>query len=327
MDVRGAAQQGLYDALNESAGTGRAVSVSEENPGVVVCTAVAAGAPIITLIADAQDTGSSHELRIIERASQLIALLVMQEETQIRAEEALRVELVGDLVSGGTSLESLRRRAKTLGHSLAARYMPVIMSLDDRERNAMRRTVSAASSEVLVSDSEAGLIILIPDETTSLTVAGLRRIFSNSNSRAPLSVYGESVAASELPEATEKISHLIEVLPRLGINNGIHASIEFVPYLALFGENSEHAREFVNSMIGSLLNRDSSKNSGLTSTLLAYLDSNSSQVRTAKALHIHVNTVKQRLAAISRVLGDNWATPDKGFRLHVALRLHFAADG
>src|SRR5699024_8253344 len=116
------------------------------------------------------------------------------------------------------------------------------------------------------------------------------------------------------------------VLPRLGIKHGLHAALEFMPYLALFGERPQATREFLDKMIGNLLRRDKSKNSNLSRTLLTYLDLNASQVRTAESLHIHVNTVKQRLSAISNILGDDWATTDKAFRLHVALRIHFAAN-
>lgn len=316
----------ILEGLQESAGTGRAVSVREDHLRVTVCTAVAAGAAIITLIADATDLPNPNELRIIERASQLMALLVMQEQTQIRAEEALRVELVGDLIWGGSSLDALRRRAESQGQSLAARYSPMVMAMEGWDKRAMRHRLSSAETGLLVADSPAGLIVLVPEGSSSKTVDRLRSVVPHSKSGAPLVVYDPDIEVEEIPASVHRVTDLIEVLPRFGITHGMYSAVEFIPYLALFGEQAENAEKYVNSMIGELLRRDKAKNSSLTRTLFAYLDANSSQIRTAEALHVHVNTVKQRLATISGVLGEGWATNDRVFRLHVALRLHFAAN-
>ncbi|MFD0536439.1 helix-turn-helix domain-containing protein [Actinomadura luteofluorescens] len=44
--------------------------------------------------------------------------------------------------------------------------------------------------------------------------------------------------------------------------------------------------------------------------------------RTAERLHIHVNTVSQRLDRIARLLGDDWQAPERALELQLALRLH-----
>lgn len=324
--AEGSLRQRILVGLQESAGTGRAVEIHEGQLRVAVCTAVAAGAPIITVIADAEDLPTQNELRLIERSSQLIALLVVQEDTQIRAEETLRMELVGDLISGGTSPDVLKRRAQSQDYTLATHYAPVVISVDSKDRRIMRSQLSQAGFSDLVTDSPAGLLMLVPEGSLDHAITWLRRSLSSSTSVASLIVYDSEVEITAIPASVNRINHLVGVLPRLGIKHGLHAALEFMPYLALFGERPQATREFLDKMIGNLLRRDKSKNSNLSRTLLTYLDLNASQVRTAEALHIHVNTVKQRLSAISNILGDDWATTDKAFRLHVALRIHFAAN-
>jgi hypothetical protein len=39
-------------------------------------------------------------------------------------------------------------------------------------------------------------------------------------------------------------------------------------------------------------------------------------------LHIHPNTLYQRLARVGAVLGEGWREPDAVLELHLALRLH-----
>lgn len=322
---QGRLRRSILEGLQESAGTGRAVSVQGFQVNVVVCTAVAAGAPIITVVAEATDAPTSNELRIIERTSQLMALLIMQEESQVRAEEALRVELLGDLISGGTSTDALRRRADSQGYPLADRYAPVVMALEGRDKRAMRHQLSATVPGLLVTDSSTGLIILVPEESSMTAATRLRKAISNPKIGDPLIVYETDVEISEIPASVDRLGDLVDVLPRFEITHGMHSAIEFSPYLALFGENADKAKKFVDNTIGVLLKRDESKNSELTRTLFAYLDANASQIRAAETLHVHVNTVKQRLGVISSLLGDGWDTNERAFRIHVALRLHFAA--
>jgi DNA-binding PucR family transcriptional regulator len=39
-------------------------------------------------------------------------------------------------------------------------------------------------------------------------------------------------------------------------------------------------------------------------------------------MHIHVNTVTQRLDRISKLLGDGWQEPERALEIQLALRLH-----
>lgn len=47
-----------------------------------------------------------------------------------------------------------------------------------------------------------------------------------------------------------------------------------------------------------------------------------SQARAKEVLHVHVNTVVQRLERIGRLLGPDWQSPDRALELQLALRLH-----
>jgi DNA-binding PucR family transcriptional regulator len=44
-------------------------------------------------------------------------------------------------------------------------------------------------------------------------------------------------------------------------------------------------------------------------------------VATARVLHVHKNTVIQRLDRIAELLGEDWQQPDRLFRLGVAVRV------
>jgi DNA-binding PucR family transcriptional regulator len=79
---------------------------------------------------------------------------------------------------------------------------------------------------------------------------------------------------------------------------------------------------FVDSGIGPVVEYDSQRGTALCQTLEAYFAAAASPARTADALHVHVNTVTQRLERISTLLGADWQRPDRALEIQLALRLH-----
>ena len=78
---------------------------------------------------------------------------------------------------------------------------------------------------------------------------------------------------------------------------------------------------FVRSVLGPVLDWDDAHAGVLLPTLAGYLDNRTSPVATARALHLHKNTVLQRLDRIGELLGASWQEPDRLFRVTVAARL------
>ena len=77
----------------------------------------------------------------------------------------------------------------------------------------------------------------------------------------------------------------------------------------------------VRQHLGPLLDYDARRGSELVKTLQAYFDAGGSPRHAATDLHVHVNTVSQRLERISALLGPHWQRPDDALELQLALRL------
>ncbi|MGE6730987.1 PucR family transcriptional regulator, partial [Streptomyces sp. NPDC059900] len=60
----------------------------------------------------------------------------------------------------------------------------------------------------------------------------------------------------------------------------------------------------------------------LVHTLRAYFACGMSQSKAKESLHVHVNTVVQRLDRIGHLLGDDWQSPERSLEIQLALRLH-----
>ena len=59
----------------------------------------------------------------------------------------------------------------------------------------------------------------------------------------------------------------------------------------------------------------------LRDTLAAFLRHNQHMQRTAQELHIHVNTLYQRLDSITELFGEHWRAPQHSLALRLALEI------
>jgi DNA-binding PucR family transcriptional regulator len=82
------------------------------------------------------------------------------------------------------------------------------------------------------------------------------------------------------------------------------------------------AARFVADQLGALIAYDERRRTELVPTLTAYYAAGQSPARASQQLHVHVNTVTQRLDRIGQLLGPDWNEPERALELQVALRLH-----
>jgi DNA-binding PucR family transcriptional regulator len=62
-------------------------------------------------------------------------------------------------------------------------------------------------------------------------------------------------------------------------------------------------------------------------TLETFLDANGNLTRTAALLPVHINTLRQRLDRLDRLVGDGWREGEARLQLHLALRLRRIGGG
>ena len=93
-----------------------------------------------------------------------------------------------------------------------------------------------------------------------------------------------------------------ERVARQGLSGKVTAYRE-VDLIALLTGDLERSQRFVTDHLGKLATCGDDTITELRATALCYLESGSSLVKTAAALHVHRNTVLYRLGSIERILG------------------------
>jgi DNA-binding PucR family transcriptional regulator len=88
------------------------------------------------------------------------------------------------------------------------------------------------------------------------------------------------------------------------------------------GGGPDSIDHYVSATIGAVLDYDQRRGTVLGQTLEAYFGSGNSPARAAELLHVHVNTVTQRLERLATLLGQDWQRPERALEIQLALRLH-----
>jgi DNA-binding PucR family transcriptional regulator len=88
------------------------------------------------------------------------------------------------------------------------------------------------------------------------------------------------------------------------------------------GTGRGDVQRFVTDTIGAVVEYDARRGTNLVSTLETYFGCGGSLARAGEKLHVHVNTVTQRLDRVGQLLGPDWQQPQRSLEIQLALRLH-----
>ncbi len=277
----------------------------------------------------------------LERAAMVTSLLLLARRSAAEAEQRVRGELLDDLLDArDRDPRLLGDRARRLGADLTATHVVLAARLDatapdaDHEADARRRLWAAAShlaatGHGLAAARDGGTVLLLPlargDDATDLARRTARHLGTavheavTVGASAPvedLVIHPDAVAA-----AYTEARRCLDALGLLG-RSGDGAAAEDFGFLGLLLAGDRNVTGFVDRTIGPVVAYDERRGTDLVRTLDAYFACGMSPARTKDELHVHVNTVAQRLERVGRLLGDDWQSPGRALEIQLALRLH-----
>lgn len=268
------------------------------------------------------DLPADGDANIVAQAAQSLALIRMNEQARADAENRVRGELAVDIIAGTRDLSELEARSRTSSFSLSGPWslMTIQGDTDVDDRTGARLT--RVEPRILMTQRSPGLTVLVPSSVLRERPT-LGTLFEEAGALDDSLVIVSDIEyeRAQLDAAENEMWSCIRILNSLGIHEGIYPAEDFAPYTAMFGTAPEHVEKFIDRMLGPVRRWDRTHSAELVSTLREYFESGMSIRRTASQMSVHVNTVKQRLERADLVLGPGWRTPERAFRLQVALRL------
>ncbi|MGI5273540.1 helix-turn-helix domain-containing protein [Nonomuraea sp. CA-218870] len=310
---------GFGAGVAEAAQASRALGRTVRRGDLRIASVDVGGAPLCTLVLRSDDADE----RILERAALVCALLLLFRRSVAEAEGRVRGELLDDLISRPDS-PGLRDRAHRLGVDLSAPHVVVVARHEgQRERAAFWASSQAALGRGLAAGRGDEVVLLVPGAEAGPLAQRVAAELSASL-RSPATAGAARVGpgrAGDVAAAYREARRCADALVALG-RPGDGASAAELGFVGLLIGEGRDVRGFVAATLGPVIEYDTRRGTALAATLVTYFGTGCSPSRTAEAMHIHVNTVTQRLDRVGRLLGDGWQEPDRALELQLALRLH-----
>ena len=183
---------------------------------------------------------------------------------------------------------------------------------------------AAAGPGSIVGEHDGQVVALVPSEDPQAAACELARRLRRMGT-VTVGAAGPVSAAEAVPAAWAEASRTTAALCALGMQ-GSGASAEHLGFAGLVVGSDPDVGGYVQRHLGPLLDYDERRGSELVKTLAAYFDAGTSPRHAAAALHVHVNTVSQRLERITSLLGPHWQRPEQALELQLALRLRRLQD-
>lgn len=324
--------QTVGDAIEKSRRSGHDVAVVGKGCHRHAMALTAAGTYLGAFVLTSGEALEPVDVRTLEHAGHIAALLILAQDAIINAEDRVRGELLSELLSARRPYPGeLLLRARSRG--LDAAGLGVIVAITgtgDRLVEVTRRLHDVVSRWGGVGGEHDGMpVALLPAGDAAKAAAQIHRHVGKALG-LPLLVCGTEVrvgSVEPIGSSFVMITRCCALLRELGVVDGHVTTSEFAMYAVLFDPaRGDDLTAFLESALGPLLARDASRGTDLVPTLSAYFAHSTNMARTARALHVHTNTLTKRLERIASILGDDWQNPDSALTLHLAIRLHDLAD-
>ncbi|MDG9701069.1 GAF domain-containing protein [Streptomyces sp. DH37] len=288
--------------------------------------------------------------RTLERAAMVTSLLLLARRSAGEAEQRVRGELLDDLLDAADrDPRLLRERAARLGADLDVPHVVLAARLDtgggtgqrettDRQRLWSAASHLAATRHGLAASREGGTVLLLPlRDAEGAGESGdhgdpggtARQVAAQLGAavHAPVTVGASPPVPAPAADpgavaaACDEARRCLDTLRLLG-RFGEGAAAGDLGFLGLLLADGRDVDGFVRRTLGPLLDYDGRRGTDLVGTLEAYFASGASPARTKDVLHVHVNTVAQRLERVGRLLGSDWQDPERALEVQLALRLY-----
>jgi hypothetical protein len=264
------------------------------------------------------------DLRTLERATHIMGLLILKERAVAEASERLSGELLTELLVGSPGI-SAAQRARTRARNIDPDRLDLVLVADSptlsptelsRHLHDIARDCSGLAGEHL---GRATMILhsVDDDQTVEQVHRRLRRTVGG-----PVVVVAERAVNHDWARAFSLVSRCGAVVRAIGHNDLGVTTGRYALYAMVFDtERAHELGRFLADSIGPLLDHDRRRGTDLVDTLSAYYTHHANVAATARALHVHVNTLLKRLDRASNILGLDWRH-ENDLELQLGLRLH-----
>jgi sugar diacid utilization regulator len=286
------------------------------------------------------------DISALEHACTILSLELVKEQAIIETQQRLRGEFVTKLFTGQID-EALILKAKNLNFDPNRNYVAFIINVADRS-NVKKVDDSALTNllhmtnKLFLERNLQGMAVMNENQIVALMsyqsklssasiVAEAKKLAKTLQDRIQIKYreidisIGIGRMKSGLLSAHESFKEAIKCIKFL---NNYHFEHPILCYTDLgvqrfiLQNSEEELIDFIQEVLGPLIQYEQSRKGELLSTLIVYLDQNQNIKKTADFLHIHTNTLSYRLKRIEEILLTDLNDSQPLFNIHLAISIY-----
>ena len=268
------------------------------------------------------------ELDLARAVANQAAVAIKKIELIERLTEKNLIKDFFEQLAGGAVLGSLDERAERLGCDLDARHLVIAASPASDELEKGLAAIAPGSLFDRRDDSLRALV-RIPTGGEARLLEDVRRLHTRLGEPVAMGVSNACAGAGSFPAGFDEARHALLGTAVLQNRPSVKTYDELGPYkylmrMSLDGDVRDPHRDAVSRLVA----YDEERSSALLETLEEFLHNRGNISATSEALHVHQNTLRQRLRRIMQLSGldlrkDDWLMVElavKLVRLQQALR-------
>ena len=284
--------------------------------GVWTVAVTAAGQRLGTLVLGGVPDLDDGQKRTVERAAVVCALVLVLRLRTAEAEQRIGADLLIELLARDDPEPALLERARLLGLRTERPHVVLVCS-GGRPRGLPLAAAAAGTGRGLAGEHDGAVVAFVPGDDPSAVAARLALRFTPD---VTVGAAGPVAPARGVARAYAEARRTAGALAVLG-RTGQGAAAAELGFAGLVVADEPDVAVWVRDVLGPIADHDAARGTDLIGTLTAYYACGASPRRAAQRLHVHANTVAQRLERVGALLGADWSSPERALEIQLALRL------
>lgn len=259
---------------------------------------------------------------IIDQALAFIAIELQRERAVIESERRLVGELFDLVAAGEGQLPAVTARMHSLGLDPEAGACAICCTASDPEAalDLVRARLDEDGRGAVLALKAGQLLGIVPVSGEDDLLALAREVHAAAGPGAFVGVGGVAAGAGELGRSVVQATHACRfAMRRRDAGYATHDTL--ASHALLIGLQDDRLLDaFRDTLVRPLEEHDARRRTELVRTLEMFLGSGGRYQQTADELHLHVNTLRQRLARVEKLTGRSLDSMDDRVDLWIALR-------
>lgn len=311
----------LVAAIGRSQESGHVADVRTQSSEWLLTAIVGADRVLGAIIAEDSDRlPEGVARRTLERAAHVAALVSFKQDavSAIRAEHRARWLL--SVLDGGGRASADETMIAPPTHLTGC---AVIDLAGHGGSSAVAIAERAVGGDGLVAQIDRRIVVAWTTSDVLAVTERVRRVVSDAVRAMDIVAVATAreLVPSDLPSIVSRLTADLSFLPALDVTDATVSSDAFAPYQVLAPQDPRTVDRFIADVIGPVIAWDERRGTELFDTLSSHFDGGESRAAVAERMHIHPNTVQQRLERVRRLLDGDMDDPEFRFRVQSAVRL------